>query len=130
MTRKQTKICRELEWIRPYLELGMTYVSAGSFVERIGLWSYGNKKSGKNCYAALYRADKGPCRIWIHRHFDEHRLHSRMDILKILAHELAHIEEWEHTPKHESLCSKITIAYMKMLRQDGYISEEFEMEGA
>lgn len=127
--RKQTRFPGKLEWLRPYLELGMTYVSVGKFVERVGLWSLG-KGRGKNCAAALFQDSEGePYRIWIHSHFEENRIHSRIDILKLLAHEIAHMEDWKHTPKHEALCSKITVAFMKMLNGEGYTSEEDELSG-
>ena len=125
---KKTQICTKLEWLRPYLELGMTYISEGKFVERVGAWSLG-KSRGKNCAAALFQDRIGaPYRIWIHTHFDHGVLHSKIDMLKLLAHELAHLEDWNHTPKHEALCSKITISFMRMLKLEGYESEEVELK--
>jgi hypothetical protein len=127
--KKVTRFSPKLEWMRPYLELGMSYVSEGAFVERVGAWRSLGKGRGKNCYAALYQDRIGdPYRIWIHLWFDEDRLHSKMDLLKLLAHEISHIEDWEHTPRHEEICSEITIAFMRKLKSEGYVSEEAEMK--
>lgn len=124
---KKTRFPAKLEWLRPYLELGLSHISEGKHVERVGLWSLG-KSRGNGCAAALFQDAIGrPYRIWIHSHFEEGIPHSKIDILKNLAHELAHMEDWNHTPKHEALCSAITIDFMRMLKREGYISEESEL---
>jgi hypothetical protein len=52
--------------------------------------------------------------------------YSTMEILRTLAHELAHLEHWDHTPDHESLTSSIILVFMTMLKAEGYESEEAE----
>jgi hypothetical protein len=124
----KTRLSPKLEWLGPYLELGMTYISdERKFVARVGSWNLG-KSRGKQCAAALFQDRVGDhYRIWIHTHFEPGVPHSKIDILKLLAHELAHMEDWKHTPKHELLCSRITVAFMRMLKQEGYESEEAEL---
>lgn len=124
----KTRLSPKLDWLGPYLELGMTYISdEGKLVERVGSWSLG-KGRGKRCAAAIFQTKEGdPYRIWIHTHFEPGVPHSKIDILKLLAHELAHMEDWKHTPKHELICSRITGAFMRMLKQEGYESEEAEL---
>ena len=132
--RKKTRFPTKLEWLRPYLELGLSFISDGKCVERVGLWTLG-KSRGLNCHASLFQDKIGDnFRIWLHDMYygGEDGLtpvpFSRIDILKNFAHEIAHLEDWNHTPKHEALCSKITIAFMSRLKSEGYISEELELK--
>jgi hypothetical protein len=131
--KRSTRYSPKLKWMEPYLELGMTFISEGNFVERIGAWTMGGSR-GLDVFAALYQ-DRlgGPYRMWFHTHYDNgegQKPFSRIDLLKHLAHEIAHIEEpsFKHTPRHEKICSQITIAFMKMLHSEGYESEEAELK--
>jgi hypothetical protein len=127
----EIRISPKLEWMRPYLELGLTFVSKGHIVERLGAWTIG-KSRGRGEFAALFQDRIGaPHRIWMHTHYEDsegkHVPFSKIDLLTHLAHELAHTEDWKHTPKHSALEAKIKIAFMKMLNREGYISEETEL---
>lgn len=53
---------------------------------------------------------------------------TKIEILTTLAHELAHIEHWLHTPDHKSLEAKITKLFMTMLAKEGYQDEETELK--
>lgn len=55
--------------------------------------------------------------------------YSKIDILNTLAHELAHLDHWQHTPEHKILESKLTVHFMRHLLKSGYISEEEEFSG-
>jgi hypothetical protein len=124
------KICQELEWLRPYALLGMMLVPRKHKLARIGKWTLG-KSRGKDEFAALIQRKKGgPHRIWLHTHYysgEEEKRFSKIDILNHLAHEIAHMEDWKHTPRHKRLEAKIVRAFMKRLEADGYISEEMEL---
>lgn len=114
------------EWLAPYVELGMKYVNSTHKLSRVSAWTYG-KSRGKNEAAAIYQTRKGePHRIYIHTQFDANRPHSKIDILSLLAHEIAHMEDWKHTTKHKRLEAKILRAFMKLLESQGYVSEEEE----
>lgn len=53
---------------------------------------------------------------------------SKVDILEILAHELAHVfSDFMHTPEHKILECKIKAIFMKQLIREDYISEEVEL---
>lgn len=109
--------------MRPYLEISLKHLPEGTCIERVGAWGIGTTR-GKDCLAAIYQARTGdPYRIWIHLSYN----HSRIDLLALLAHELAHTISWEHTPEHKALEAKLTRIFMKQLRKDGYISEEHEL---
>lgn len=49
-----------------------------------------------------------------------------IELLCTLAHELAHLLEFDHTPAHKELEARITSIFMRRLQKDGYISEEAE----
>ena len=55
--------------------------------------------------------------------------YSKIDILDHLAHELAHLEHWQHTPEHKILEAKLSILFMRHLLKSGYVSEEEEFRG-
>ena len=52
--------------------------------------------------------------------------YSKIDTLCFLAHELAHLRHWDHTPDHKSLEVIISQVFMNKLKVNGYISEEDE----
>lgn len=53
---------------------------------------------------------------------------SKIDILEILAHELAHMYFETHCPNHKRLECKFLMRFMNMVERDGYISEEEEFK--
>jgi hypothetical protein len=125
----RTRICQRFEWMRPYLNIGTKFIRPHK-IARIGAWSPGGRYGSKEFAAIFQDADGKPHRIWINTHYDGDSgvtPFSRIDLLKLLAHELAHTMDWKHTPFHEDLSAKITRAFMAQLRRDGYISEEEEM---
>lgn len=52
--------------------------------------------------------------------------YSTIDTLCFLAHELAHLRFWEHTPEHKLLEANIVNIFMVNLSKSGYVSEEDE----
>ena len=65
-----------------------------------------------------------------YQHLDFHPLTvtikklSKIDILHNLAHELAHLYHWDHTPEHKILENQLLTVFMYKLKQNDYISEE------
>jgi len=54
--------------------------------------------------------------------------YSTIDILEILAHELAHtVESFEHTPDHKIMECRIKTIFMKVLKKQKYTCEEDEL---
>lgn len=125
-----TRISPRLKWLAPYLAIGLGFISKRHKIDRIGAWSRDGSR-GRNEHAAIFQNGEGEGhRIWIHTHFydcDTLRPFSKIDILQLLAHELAHTEDWNHTPRHKKLEAKITRSFMTMLEAEGYESEEREM---
>jgi hypothetical protein len=56
----------------------------------------------------------------------EYRYYSKIDMLTHLAHELAHVIDFVHTPEHKEIEAELTGMFMRMLGKEGYISEEDE----
>jgi hypothetical protein len=125
-------ISRHFEWMRPYLEEGIKLIPKGKKITRLHAWKFGGR-CGKGEKAAIFTNDEKSYRIYIHHTYQargcEPMPFSKIDLLDILAHELAHTAEIDaHTPDHKRLESKITQKFMGMLKKDGYVSEEAELE--
>lgn len=84
---------------------------------------YDNKNHRIVLYTQYIRVDK------IHPLVDlSIHNYSTIDQLSFLAHELAHLVHWDHTPYHKLLEAKILGLFMTKLHLEGYISEEDEGE--
>lgn len=56
------------------------------------------------------------------------RPYSKLDIVSHLAHEVAHLVDFDHTPEHKKVEAQLTKIFAKMLEKEGYISEEQELK--
>lgn len=52
--------------------------------------------------------------------------YSTIETLVCLAHELAHLHYWEHSPEHKMLEARLTHVFMAKLKKMGYTSDEHE----
>ena len=93
----------------------------------------GNKERYQHCHGLITYFDKKSFRITLYVTYhdviaDKIIEYSTIDLLEYLAHELAHLEHWDHTTSHKQLQCVILGIFMTKLTQDGYISEEEEYE--
>jgi hypothetical protein len=123
-------IVKKLEWFRPYIKSIEHLVPKIKKLKRIsaksgdkyrwqhahGIISYFNDKSFRMTFYTTYH----------NMVIDKIQPYSTIDLLQYLAHELAHLEHWEHTTSHKHLEVTIMSIFMTRLAQDGYISEEDE----
>lgn len=133
------KLSKNLEWFRPYID------KVGHLVPIEGLEKIISIKPRKNQikkhHAQLVEVkENGKVRRYISLNLYSWRLasinpterkiltFSKVDLLEYLAHELAHLVDWNHTPEHKTLEAKIKIVFMKHLKSTGYISEEHELK--
>lgn len=75
-------------------------------------------------------------RIKIHSHYTRlvrknpfefsFKPYTTMDTMVCLAHELAHLDHWEHTIEHKTLENSIMVCFLSRLKSMGYVSEEHE----
>ena len=123
-----TSLPRKLEWLRPYLELSRPLLPRGKKIVRVGAWTKGNRY-GSDCHASIHTDDQKNYRIWINLfHWTGGRIpFSRIELIGLLAHELAHTVDMYHSPKHKKLEAKLLITFMTRLRQEGYVNEEEEL---
>ena len=131
------KLPKNIEWLREYIDLAKSqvpvhrldklYVISASTNRSHKIHGVLNELTGRpksydlGMYLMYQSYTVGEAGVSI-----ELKAYSKIDILRTLAHELAHLKHWEHTPQHAILESKITVKFMKKLEKEGYVSEEDE----
>jgi hypothetical protein len=119
------------DWLLPYLEIGLSMTPRGKTVTRIQEWKL-HGRQGKKYRACVYTNNQRAYRIYIHTKYkpkgeSKQYPYSKIDILELLAHEMAHMKDMHHTPDHKILEGKILKAFLLRLKGEGYISEEVEL---
>ncbi len=129
-------IAKELEWTREYIESVAYLLPHLKQLKRIS-----TRKADRNkimrCHGNCTKYfDKISYRITIYTTYSmvhsydplTIKIHpySLMDTLRYLAHELAHIEHWDHTPDRLYLECMILCIFMTKMKAEGYLSEEDE----
>lgn len=125
-------IVKKLEWMRDYVELVAHLLPKIKQLKKISSKT-GNKERYQHCHGLITYFDKKSFRITLYVTYhdviaDKIIEYSTIDLLEYLAHELAHLEHWDHTTSHKQLQCVILGIFMTKLTQDGYISEEEEYE--
>lgn len=123
-------IVKKLEWMRDYVESVAHLLPKIKQLKKISSKT-GNKERYQHCHGLITYFDKKSFRITLYVTFHDILLdkiieYSTIDLLQYLAHELAHLEHWDHTPSHKQLECIIMGIFMTKLAQEGYISEEEE----
>lgn len=129
------KIHKKLSWLKEYIELAKPIIPEIRniyFVREI----FHQKNKLQKIHASLtYEFIFGSYVLSLYTRFKRQakkpRLakeeeYSKIELLENLAHELAHLKHWEHTPEHKVLESKLSILFMERLLESGYISAEEE----
>ena len=125
-------ITKELEWIRPYVASVEYLLPRLAQVRKIS-GKKAHSERGQHCVGLMVYYNKKSIRICIYISYKDRNTskvgrYTTLDILATLAHELAHLIHWTHTPDHKQLECKIHSIFMTRLRKDGYISEEEEVK--
>jgi hypothetical protein len=123
-------IVKELEWMRSYIESVTHLLPRLKQLKKISS-RRGSKVYWQHFHGLITYFDKKSFRITLYvTYHDEHSdkivNYSTLDILQYLAHELAHLEHWDHTPQHKQLECIIMSIFMTKLTEAGYVSEEDE----
>jgi hypothetical protein len=123
-------IVKELEWMRGYVNNVIHLLPKLKQLKKITS-KKGNKERWQHCHGLITYFDKKSFRITLYLTYhdmptDRIRNYSTIDLLQYLAHELAHLEHWDHTPQHKQLECILMGIFMTKLSNDGYISEESE----
>lgn len=124
------KISKSLEWTRDYIESVAHLLPRIKQLKKISS-RRGSKEYFQHFHGLITYFDKKSFRITLYITYhdtlsDKITSYSTIDILQYLAHELAHLEHWDHTTNHKQLECIILGIFMTKLQQDGYISEEDE----
>ena len=123
-------IVKELERVRDYNNTVTQVIPKIKQLKRISTRK-GNKERFQHFHGLITYFDRKAYRItlyttWHDRVKDKIVPYSTIDILRYLAHELSHLEHWDHTCDHAGLESIILGIFMVKLKEAGYISEEYE----
>lgn len=124
-------IVKKLEWVREYVQLVSHLLPKIKQLKKISSKT-GNRERYQHCHGLITYFDKKSFRITLYITYhcvitDRIAEYSTMDLLQYLAHELAHLEHWDHTPSHKQLECILLGIFMTKLSQDGYVSEEHEL---
>jgi hypothetical protein len=124
------KIVKELEWVREYISSASHLLPRIKQLKKISS-RRGSKEYWQHFHGLITYFDKKSFRITLYVSYhetlsDKIRNYSTIDLLQYLAHELAHLEHWDHTPQHKQLECIIMGIFMTKLAQAGYVSEEEE----
>lgn len=124
------KIVKELEWVRSYINTVSHLLPKIKQLKKISSRK-GSKEYWQHFHGLITYFDKKSFRITLYTTYhdtmsDKIKNYSTIDILLYLAHELSHLEHWDHTPQHKQLECIIMGIFMTKLAEDGYISEEVE----
>lgn len=123
-------LSKDLNFLTEYLELASPFLPNFHKLKRITS-IHGRPNTKNQIYGQLWTYKNGSKRMSLYVNYfkkDKKKYYSTIDILCTLAHELAHLEHWDHTPEHKILeCTLITM-FMGKLKMTGYISEEKELE--
>ena len=129
-------IAKELEWVRDYITAASHLLPHIKQLKKISVRK-ANKKNIQRVHGICNKYfDKVHYKITLYTTYssvDNYKplvikLHhySQIDILRHLAHELAHMEHWEHTPDRMFLECSVMAIFMTKLKAEGYKSEEEE----
>lgn len=129
-------IAKELEWVREYIKTVGHLLPHLKQLKRISSRK-ANKDKIMRCHGSCTKYyDTVHYRITLYVNYssvDSYnpltvviRPYSKIDTLRFLAHELSHLEHWEHTPDRMYLECSILSIFMTKLKAEGYISEEDE----
>ena len=133
------KISKNLSWVEEYINLVKPLVPEISRLKRVT--SKKPKRSlteNQNCHGIIsFYSGKRMYTLTLYTHYIDMNLkndkvhlniapYSTIDTLCFLAHELAHLKHWDHTPAHKLLEASITQIFMNKLESSGYKSEEDE----
>lgn len=135
-----TRISKDIQWLSPFIQLARGLVP----VDRVREIRSARTPLDKieRSVATCRRLPGGFYRITIKTHYQREKgagdgtftrtgyaRHNRFYLLDSLAHELAHVKHWDHTPQHLLLQSKLLSRFARELERQGYRSIEDEQTG-
>jgi len=136
---KNILIFSEYEWMRPFIKEVSHLIPKNKRITKI--YSVDIQEDKAQRYLGLcatrnfrsYSIGLYKRRWWISKwkHYERKRealTLTKISILQNLAHEIAHVTHWDHTPERQMLENKIMNIFMRNLLTQGYVSEEREVK--
>ena len=136
----KVKISKKVEWMRPFIEeAARTHPKIARKLKKVYVIPATVDRKHQ-AYAQLSYDEDNYCYIGIYLKYQTMvfkkddtitiglRPFSKMDLIESLAHELAHVYHFFHTPKHKKLECRFKMRFCTMLEKEGYISEEEELK--
>jgi hypothetical protein len=129
-------ISSELSWLEEYVQIAKKKIKKKFKISRIKS-RYTSKVKYRPYTAKIETENDYLYLVSIYMDYEEPlnnaskrviKPYSKIDILRSLAHELAHICHWRHTPEHNELECRLLISFMRRLKKNGYVSEESEFK--
>lgn len=133
----ETRLAKDIQWLGPFLRLAKGLVP----IHRIREIRTARTPLDKieHSVATCGKLPGGFYRIVIKTHYQRQKAigegrfvhsgyarHSKLFVLDSLAHELAHVKHWEHTPQHLVLQSKLLLRFARELERQGFHSTEVD----
>ena len=128
------KVNKPAQWLMPFIENVQILVPKMRHVDLLTLRKPPKDKITRTHGSTNYNEKTKKYNIIVHTHFcrmesasSEKFVFSKfspIETLECLAHEIAHIYHWEHSPKHKLLECKIKSRFMRKLERDGFVSDE------
>lgn len=121
MGENKIKYQKSMEWFKPFLESVADLVDLGRISHLRGF----RVKKGyeEKTYGSAIKYNRKfsiNIKMWSYiKATDSYRRRTLAGVLEILAHELAHIHHWDHSPDHWKLQSQIQLRFTKVFEKFG-----------
>ena len=137
------KFSQGLEWLKPFIESVDTLVpnlSDLASVRRLGIRENTKARIFGVTIISTYFDGTKETDIYLYTEYNsvknltygpvkfKKERYTKIEILNTVAHELTHLQIWDHTPERQLLESKIMARFMELLIDQGYVSQEAEEE--
>lgn len=129
------EIDKDLLWLQPYLKKAIKIEPKTAFLRKIKSIKRRGHGRDRTYGEIVFDSNKN---ITIKLRTDYQYIHfnplkvkieklSKIDVIHLLAHEIAHLRYFNHCTNHKILECKLMIEFMKILQKEGYTSDEEEM---
>ena len=134
-------ITKQINWLKEYFDLiKNTYPEIKKIVriKKINFSYLGRDRASAQLYEIISGREKGKFELNLRVEYQwiefyplavQPKPYSKVDILRMFAHELAHCYGADHTPNHGLMENNICNIFYHHLKSTGYISEEDELGG-
>lgn len=118
----KTKYNKNVKWLKPFVEAASKYINVKKITKVKGFRIPFSLQELTYATVTINRKNEISINVRIFNQLkvkgkNKHKPASIAQILEHLAHELAHLGEWEHSPAHFELTARIQLEFAKVLRK-------------